>query len=283
MNRKNEKPPQFLYKYFSIKDKCERKHSRDIFEHNELFFRNPKKFNDPFDCRAMLTLRDCKEKEYVKFEIGNATDSKGPLDNRQKQFYKEIAKKRYNNSNKNQLIRNINNIIKKGLDASINQFRVLCLSETYNDILMWSHYAGGHRGFVLQFNTEALKDNFKPQPPQKVFYPKKESFPSIRDFNKRKRMQSFLITKSSHWKYEKEWRILTLIGKGDNPQEEGKVYKFKKGLITGIILGCEMEGPRKKEILEWIRKYRSHVKIHNAIKDKNCYKIKSDPQIKEHK
>jgi len=43
---------------------------------------------------------------------------------------------------------------------------------------MWSHYADGHRGFVLQFDAKVLKDNFI-APLRKVLYPPKESLPSI--------------------------------------------------------------------------------------------------------
>lgn len=277
MNQKNKKPPKFLYRYFPMD-----KYAKCIFKHNKLHFRNPSKFNDPFDCKASLTLKkDWNQEECIKFVMNNATDSIGRnLNNEEKQLCKEKAIKVFKNSDRNQLSRNFNKIIKEGLDKSINEFRILCLGEKYNDILMWSHYAKGHRGFVLQFDTKALLENFKP-PPQEVFYPPKESFPSIKDFNERNYTYMFLITKSSHWEYEREWRILMQIEDEDNPEEEGKNYKFKNGLITGIILGCEMKDPNKKKISEWIREYQPQVKIYNAIKDENFYNIKTAPEINE--
>lgn len=147
---------------------------------------------------------------------------------------------------------------------------------------MWSHYADGHRGFVLQFDTEALLQNFK-QCPQKVFYPPEKYYPSIKDFNERDCAHMFLITKSSQWEYEEEWRILMHIEDKDNPEEKDKPYKFKNGLITGIIRGCEMKDSKKEEISEWIREYQPQVKIYDAIKDKNFYNIKTDPEINEYK
>ena len=245
MNQKNITPPKFLYRYFSFSiDKDT--YTKSIFEHNELYFRNPNKFNDPFDCKPLLTLeRDWNQEEYIKFVMNNARDSKGgDLDNEEKQWYKEEAINAFINLDRNQLSRKFNKIIKKGLAKSINEIRILCLSEKYNDILMWSHYADGHRGFVLQFDTEALLQNFK-QRPQKVFYPPVESYPSIKDFNERDCTHMFLITKSSQWEYEEEWRILMHIEDKDNPNEEGKVYKFQKSLIAGIILVCEMKDQKK--------------------------------------
>ncbi len=281
MNQKNKKPPKFLYRFFS--NKCE-KYTEHIFKCNELYFRNPSKFNDPFDCKALLTLkRDCDQEEYVKFVRNNAIDSIGRnLDNEEKQLYKESAIKVFKNSDRNQLSRNINNTIKECLYKSINEFRILCLSRNYNDILMWSHYAEGHRGFVLQFDTKALLENFK-QPPQEVVYPPNKSFPSIKDFNEKNCVHMFLITKSSQWEYEEEWRILMHIEYKDNPEEKGKGYKFKNGLITGIILGCEMKDPKKEKISEWIREYQPQVKIYDAIKDENFYNIRTNPEINEYK
>ncbi len=282
MNQKNITPPKFLYRYFPIDKYTEDKYTERIFKHNELYFRNPNKFNDPFDCKALLTFkRDWNLEEYIKFVKNNAIDSIGRnLNNKEKQSYKEMAIEVFKNSDRNQLNRNFNNTIKEGLAKSINEFRILCLSEKYNDILMWSHYADGHRGFVLQLNTEALLQNFK-HPPQKVFYSPEESFPSIKDFNERNHTHMFLITKSSHWEYEGEWRIF--MQDEDNPEKEGKVYKFKNGLITGIILGCEMKNCKKKKISVWIREYQPQIKIYDAIKDDNLYNIKTDPEINEYK
>src|SRR4051812_25795268 len=41
--------------------------------------------------------------------------------------------------------------------ADIKRYGVLSLSEINNDILMWSHYAGAHSGYCLQF--ERREDN----------------------------------------------------------------------------------------------------------------------------
>ena len=34
---------------------------------------------------------------------------------------------------------------------------LVCLSEKYNNILMWAHYADNHRGFVIEYDTDTLK------------------------------------------------------------------------------------------------------------------------------
>ena len=121
MNQKNITPPKFLYRYFSFSiDKDT--YTKSIFKHNELYFRNPNKFNDPFDCKPLLTLeRDWNQEEYIKFVMNNDRDSKGgDLDNEEKQWYKEEAINAFINLDRNQLSRKFNKIIKKGLAKSIN-------------------------------------------------------------------------------------------------------------------------------------------------------------------
>ncbi len=112
-------------------------------------------------------------------------------------------------------------------------------------------------------------------------YPPKESLPSIEDFIKFNKEEMFLTTKSSHWKYEEEWRVLKHIEEGDSREDKGTIYKFKKGLITGIILGCEMSDSNKSRIYMWENHGQLLAKIHVADKDENSYKIKIDPPIIE--
>jgi hypothetical protein len=133
---------------------------------------------------------------------------------------------------------------------------------------------------VFQFDTETLKQEF--QRLYGAFYPPHHSFPSIKDFNERGCTHIFLIAKSSQWKYEREWRVLMHIEEGDDPEEEGKVYEFRDGLIRGIILGCEMKPAAKRKIRGWIRKYQPQLlgSIYEAIKDEEFYNIRTKPEIK---
>jgi hypothetical protein len=58
--------------------------------------------------------------------------------------------------------------------------------------------------------------------------------------------ETILLTKSKHWEYEQEWRIID-HETGTGPKE------FPSELLTGIILGCEMIDKDRKEVLEWLR------------------------------
>jgi len=172
----------------------------------------------------------------------------------------------------------INNVIKEILPESIKEFKILCLSECYNDILMWSHYSDGHRGVVLQLNSEALEKDFR-IPVKKVIYPNDGYYPSIKDFNNNDHEEIFLRTKSCQWKYEKEWRILKHVESKKEIEMLGKVYTFGKNLITGIILGCNISEADKDRIYMWQEYCKPKPIVYKAIKDQNVYTINVDPPI----
>src|SRR5258706_14218152 len=110
---------------------------------------------------------------------------------------------------------------------------------------MWSHYANGHQGFCLEFDT-----NFTPFKPVKnktllkVNYPETNLYPSLslRDIphNLPYLIETQLGTKSSHWHYENEWRIFSGTG--------NKTYSFDKAALTGVYFGCRMKDEDKNAI-----------------------------------
>ncbi len=278
MQQTKKKQHKYLYKYFSMATP----NVDRIFTHNELWFSNPDYFNDPFDCKSLLTFeRDYNKEEYINFVLTNKRDSlKRDLTYDEKLDIENLAIEAFETSDKYELRERINGVLKEELNPTIDEFRILCLSENYNDILMWAHYADGHRGFVLQFDKGVLEEYFKSRL-YEVFYPSDESYPSIKDFSERNGPHMFLITKSSHWCYEDEWRIINHIEKEDNLEDKGKVYKFKKGLITGIIFGCEMSDKDEYRINTWKKRGQLKATNYKAYKDDDYYKIKVYRPIQE--
>lgn len=85
-------------------------------------------------------------------------------------------------------------------DDLIKTFRIVCFSREKDHPLMWSHYADGARGCVIEFQ---LIDD---QQIHKVSYVKK---PLITEKHiTRKNAEEILIYKEKPWKYEAESRCL---------------------------------------------------------------------------
>ncbi|ENB7195370.1 DUF2971 domain-containing protein [Enterobacter bugandensis] len=129
----------------------------------------------------------------------------------------------------------------------INQnLACLCLSKNPLNVLMWSHYADKHQGFVVAIDTE--KAGFDDEAKCLITAPKGEIvYLESRMKSKLKISQEniydtdiigkLLLTKSLHWKYEEEIRIIKKI---DSLQKEDtalidKIIDLKS--ITGIYIG----------------------------------------------
>src|SRR5450631_3583432 len=136
-----------LYKYFPP--------ARSSFLKRRLIrFTQPGMFNDPFDCLPAITGYTEKEvKEHINkvaldmaFEMGLGDFSK--LDPRMTmeslEYSSAVLSKEYSADPSAQGMRflaALHNRMRK-------QIGILCLCEKHRNILMWSHYAQNHEGFV---------------------------------------------------------------------------------------------------------------------------------------
>lgn len=238
--------PKSLYKYFSLHELNEGDRyyvagetvyrEERVFTHSEIYFSSPEKFNDPYDCRLPTISFEASDKEWLNYYIqylGRA----------------EAEQKIRENHHKDPVHQN--GFIKRFQDK-IFELGVLCLSEVPNNILMWSHYADGHKGFCLQFENTDIRA-------QKVKY--SESYPVINYLltPEEDQRELTLLTKTIHWSYEKEWRIIEY-------QHPPGTCDFPKEKITGVILGSEMPVKIKQLIRQWVGDREPHIDIYEAKK-----------------
>lgn len=160
---------------------------------------------------------------------------------------------------------------------SFNAEKVLCLSAEKNSLLMWAHYADGHRGFCVEFTDYADDelDAFKAKhrialsvPADKLptvrnakpvqykssseikalikdiptddaaFQAYFDSLPVPEQHALVARIQSTSYIKHRDWKYEKEHRII-------NTQTSINCFP---GKLTGIYFGMQMSSPAKRSL-----------------------------------
>lgn len=108
-----------------------------------------------------------------------------------------------------------------------NQFAISCFSKLSDSILMWSHYGNKHTGFCVEYNFEKCRNldvliNLfpvlysveRPSLPMGLFdfsNPQQVKLNNVSDYTPELTM--LLLSKSSEWDYEQEWRIV-------NPQSQ---------------------------------------------------------------
>ena len=123
-----------------------------------------------------------------------------------------------------------------------NRVGILSLTERCDDLLMWSHYANGHRGFCLEFPSSIQEVFFGRAQP--VVYSANRSI-----FDPRapedKQVEDVVLTKSEHWMYELEWRVI------DHENGEG-LCEFPAETLAGVIFGCWTSDKDKTKVRRWI-------------------------------
>src|SRR4029077_17510760 len=110
------------------------------------------------------------------------------------------------------------------------------------DLLMWSHYANSHRGLCLEFATSIYEVFFGRTQP--VVYSGERSIFDPRE-PEAKQVENVVLTKSEHWTYELEWRIVEQDGDGP--------YEFPAETLAGVIFGCRTSDKDKTKVQRWIR------------------------------
>ena len=246
-----------LYRYRSIKSE----ELQGIFENNEIYLPNPISFNDPFECRPNLIIHKglISRELYIR---RLRKELRPHFNKRQEELYKREIKMILSNKER----------LHKMYENFMIGIGIYCLSTIKDDILMWSHYSDSHKGLCLEFDTtkeiilfgQALKVNYS------------EEYPSIDVINialgKDYEYRKAVLTKSKHWEYEQEWRILKPKPLGG----PGK-YQFQPELLTGVILGALICPEDKQKILDWVQNYPTKLSLFQAKINRTKYQLDIEP------
>lgn len=116
---------------------------------------------------------------------------------------------------------------------------VCCFSDTYENDLMWAHYAGEYRGICVQYSTNDLCNGLPGVNAVRMQYD--IQIPILRAAEAADRQESAikaLSTKKSDWHYEREWRFIANPGMVDVP---GTLQINGKNPVKGIFFGSRTE------------------------------------------
>jgi hypothetical protein len=245
-------PVNHLYRYRSMG-------SRELpllFENRKVYIPDPTTFNDPFECRPYLTIH----KSSVMREMYLKERAKHRFPTADKKTIRKMTL-----SAKRKLLNHEN--IERAYEEFVKDTGVYCLSEKKDDILMWSHYSDGHKGLCIEFDASQEDTIFWEA--MKVVY--KEEYPivNIMNIGKPDEFCNALLTKSKHWEYEQEWRILKFKRWEGGPG----AYNYPPKLLTGVILGALMEQQDKSRILHWISGYPNKINVYQARINRTKYQL----------
>ena len=153
-----------------------------------------------------------------------------------------------------------------------DRFRVLCLTEKYDNILMWSYYSGNHKGYCFEFSYTDIFKKIKSLEIKglcifgKVSYRNKR--PEIKSqvnkfsYTDLKFYIDVVFTKYAEWEHEDEYRFAIISDEVMNDYVELAVD------IEKVYVGCSVN---KSPILNSKKQKRFPIQL---LKDDKYYKLK---------
>ena len=218
--------PEFLYRYRSCANCYFEVELEKAVTSSKLYLSSALDLNDPFEFRPIYKASPLRD---VLSDL-KATHGRKPVIARDR--FEKLSKKIYSRGEYRRLSRKLKpsvqtanveeKIAAKTFKELPKKSRVACFSEDGNNIPMWAHYADNHAGACVKYRINLEKRGFSSFVPLRVGYQTKRPVITTNDlriFTSRSTQDggteeiqqtvfdAMFLTKSTHWGYEREWRV----------------------------------------------------------------------------
>lgn len=223
---------------------------------------SPEVFNDPFDFNPVY---DCiatyqeKKQHITKVIMKGKAYSKSKAEREAIKIIRE-----------NPIFKECGGVARFAREDKENLRRVTgvsCFTTKPGNSPMWAHYADNHQGICLEWDFPDIGEHFRlpngvakviPLVLQPVTYTNER--PVTRMFADSIQaggvIADSVITKSTDWKYENEYRLIM-------PGYTGKVYYYPYSL-SGIILGYKMPTKQIEEVKQFVKKMKFQPRLYKT-------------------
>ena len=159
---------------------------------------------------------------------------------------------------------------------------VACFSESYDSLLMWSHYAKNHQGICVEYEMLKFSTELKYSPVPVIYSNERVRLSSINISDIEPSTLAFLVgcltTKSTEWSYENEWRIIRDSGACGAAWECEKQGALLPSFApSSITLGCDASGEFEKAVCDYCKE--SRIRLFKMEKDETEYKLNRKPVL----
>jgi len=212
------------------------------------------------------------EKIWKRLQKLNSAQRNIILSSRLPKFIHHVIKRNYDNG-------------KKQWTKFIPEFRILCLSEVYDNLCMWSLYSDSHKGVVIELQCideldnkwEAKPVTYQESPP--ILATKQESIKHITgqkllNVDQWSFYEPCTLTKTTDWAYQKEWRIVSFSSPGELGHYSD--YSFRPREVRSVYLGCEISDEDANDIISLLEYDLSHVRVYRTKKIEHERKLSFD-------
>lgn len=260
--KKHPRPDQIgitqLYRFTKFDD-LHPEYLEDLLVNLKLYHSLPEKFNDPFECKPHWNWPKTANKvKAVRKRLARVAKDRGKKRKDADQFA-AIAMR-----DKDKL----QDAIRRSAIKNYQKLRICSYSSSIDNILLWSHYADSHKGICIEFDSTKLPTSISMKVHYQDEYPKIE-YPLPSD------VTGFIpvLTKSTAWKYEQEFRSILVAEAENQPLNDGTSFLLSRNTITNIYLGAEITDSHKEYILELIGRSNINPQIWVATLSNNTYSI----------
>lgn len=247
--------PKYLYKY----RKFDASSLRVLTDH-ELYFADPRLFNDPLDCNLSINPDISMQEMSTLLRAVLGADRKKPLRAVVQSAVhdaSELGNYKVQGDARNFLKLALADLLKEEVRRELEQHGVLSFSATWQSVLMWSHYADEHRGLCFEFDTTELEHrNLAP-----VAYTGERSVRAsdIRAWRmdgdkvaEKSVLDKHFYSKAPEWSYEQEWR--------DIREAPGQCGSYR---VSGVYFGIRCDHSIKVAVVKMLRD-NSNVKLYDV-------------------
>ncbi|MFW9686750.1 DUF2971 domain-containing protein [Vibrio parahaemolyticus] len=267
----------------------------DILEKCRIRFSQPNAFNDPFEFLPSITSIDTPanlDKAWNQLINENIENVWEALSNEQKNNLPKQEFMEYVYSDIDIELTNIHKRMSeigalarhKIYETANSNIGVLSLTEKGNNLLMWAHYADSHTGYCIAFDTSHSFFHRKESDLDELRHPRKVIYRDERPKTTLKQLEGaeLLLTKSTHWEYEDEWRMCMPLSDAEEVIETGTdnvyLFKFPETAILEVILGANATDTLTNSVKEAIKSNPAlkHVVIKKARIHDSRYELEFD-------
>ncbi len=250
----------------------------DILEEGFIRFTQPEMLNDPCELKPNILslanefqinkelsddkLNQVLDEEIDKLPIEIREQAKLILSNNELRNHvvANVFEETKNLIQSDYVVKNINSVIHSGFEKNIG---ILSLGGMNDSMLMWSHYADRHTGFVIEFDFENSFFDQRKHKDDSLRHIVKVKYQDMLQYNLYDMKAEDLMTKSKEWKQENEYRMLVALQDADKVINDN-IYLFKLPFdaITSIIFGSKSSDILKDKVDNIIKlKDKDHIKL----------------------
>ena len=268
----------YMYKYRKLYDERTGrldKYTLNMLLKNEIHFSKPSDFNDPYDSIMQLDTSFTEDDIYKYFKERNL--------NKEEDIEIMEAIKNYS-IDKDKFSEEVKKTFR-------HRFAIFCLSNVYNNILMWSHYGDNHKGICIalkvydvdgkpnllvknkQFKSVSNESNFTYYPLFPVNYSEERAkIFNIFTYRFSAEAPEFLLTKFKDWSYEEEFRAVLDIEDSNNKFNKQNII-LEDGQIPEIMFGSKVPDKIKIKTIKLLSGKKDII-FNKMVLSDNSYKLK---------